>query len=65
MLKANEKERLEHGFSEGEASLLLEGLKPTSFGHSLKDRVLAGEISLEQADAELCAHYMPAVSSIA
>ncbi|MGA2887389.1 MAG: antitoxin VbhA family protein [Terracidiphilus sp.] len=65
MLQPEEKEKLERGFAEGEASLLLEGLKPTSFGLSLKDRVLAGMISIEQAEAELCAHYtaaMPAAS---
>ena len=65
MLVPDEKEKLEHGFAEGEASLLLEGLKPTAFGLSLKQRVLGGEISIEQADAELCAHYMPAASKIA
>jgi hypothetical protein len=53
MLRPGEKNELEDGFAEGEASLLLEGLKPTAFGLSLKDRVLSGEISLEQADAEL------------
>lgn len=65
MLSADEKEKLERGFAEGEASLLLEGLKPTAFGLSLKERVLAGEISLEQAEAELRAHYTPAVARIA
>ncbi|MGA2086140.1 MAG: antitoxin VbhA family protein [Terracidiphilus sp.] len=65
MLPPDEKEKLEPGFAEGEASLFLEGLKPTSFGLSLKERVLAGEISIEQAEAELCAHFMPAVSRIA
>jgi len=38
--------------------LLSSRLKPTAFGLSLKQRVLGGEISIEQADAELCAHYM-------
>ena len=65
MLPPDEKEELERGFAEGEASLFLEGLKPTPFGLSLKERVLAGEISIEQAEAELCARYMPAVSRIA
>ena len=65
MLSADEKEKLERGFAEGEASLLLEGLKPTTFGLSLKERVLAGEISIEQAQAELSAHYIPAASRIA
>jgi len=65
MLSADEKEKLERGFAEGEASLLLEGLEPTPFGHSLKERVLAGKISIEQAEAELRVHYTPAVSRIA
>jgi hypothetical protein len=65
MLSADEKEKLEQGFAEGEASLLLEGLKPTSIGYSLKERVLAGEISIEKAEAELRAHHAPAVQRIA
>jgi hypothetical protein len=65
MLQPDEKEKLERGFAEGEASLRLEGLTPTPFGQSLKARVLAGEISIEQAGAELRAHYVPAVSRIA
>ena len=64
-MQRDEKERLEHGFAEGEASLLLEGLKPTPFGQLLKERVLAGEISIDQAEVELHAHYAPAVSRIA
>ena len=65
MLSADKRERLERGFTEGEASLRLEGLEPTSFGVSLKDRVLAGHISIEQAEAELRAHYTPAAAKIA
>ena len=65
MLKPDEKEKLERGFAEGEASLFLEGLKPTPFGLSLKERVLSGTISIEQADAELRAHYIPVISRIA
>jgi hypothetical protein len=65
MLSADEKEKLERGFAEGEASLRLEGLEPTPFGVALSKRVLAGEISIEQAQAELSAHYVPAASKIA
>ena len=65
MLQPDEKEKLERGFAEGEASLLLEGLRPTPFGQSLKERVLAGEISIEQAEAELLGHYTPEVARIA
>jgi hypothetical protein len=43
----------------------LEGLDPTPFGISLKDRVLAGEISIEQAEAELQARYVPVAFRIA
>ena len=60
MLLPDEREKLERGFAEGEASLFLEGLSPTAFGKSLKERVLEGKITLEQAEEELCAHYIPA-----
>jgi hypothetical protein len=45
--------------------LRLEGLTPTPFGESLKERVLAGEISIEQAEAEFRVQYTRAVSRIA
>ena len=64
-LSADEKDKLERGFAEGEASLRLEGLEPSSYGVALSKRVLAGEISIEQAQAELSAHYVPAASRIA
>jgi hypothetical protein len=64
MLSADEKEKLERGFAEGDASLRLEGFEPTPFGISLKERVLAGQISIEQAEAELQAHYVPTASRI-
>jgi hypothetical protein len=63
MLQPDEKEKLERGFAEGEASLFLEGLAPTPFGQSLKKRVLDGTITIEQAEAELCTHYIPAAVS--
>jgi hypothetical protein len=62
MLPADEKEKLKRGFAEGEASLLLEGLTPTAFGLSLRDRVLSGEISVDQAEAALSDHYIPTAS---
>jgi hypothetical protein len=65
MEQPDEKEKLERGFAEGEASLLLEGMEPAPFGVSLKERALASEISLKQADAELCARYIPVASKIA
>ncbi len=64
-LSVDEREKLARGFAEGEASLRLEGLEPTPFGVALSKRVLSGEISIEQAQAELSAHYLPAVSRIA
>lgn len=65
MLPADEREKLERGFAEGEASLLLEGLTPTRFGLSLRDRVLSGEISIEQAEAALNDHYVPTAARTA
>jgi hypothetical protein len=65
MLPADEREKLERGFAEGEASLLLEGLAPTAFGLSLRERVLSGEISIDQAEAELSDHYAPAATRTA
>lgn len=65
MLTADEKAKLEHGFAEAEASLLLEGMRPSPFGFSLKQRLMSGEISVDQAESELRAHYSPAVSKIA
>ena len=65
MLPADENEKLERGFAEGEASLHLEGLAPTAFGLSLKDRVLAGEISIDQAEAELIDRFAPATTRMA
>jgi hypothetical protein len=44
MLSAEERKRRKRGFAEGETSLRLEGLTPTPFGESLKERVLAGEM---------------------
>jgi hypothetical protein len=44
-------------FSEAEANLSLEGMRPTPFGLSLKERILHDEIMLEQAEQEFSAHY--------
>jgi hypothetical protein len=48
MLQPDEKQTLERGFAEAEASLFLSGMKPTEFGYSVMARILAGEITLEQ-----------------
>jgi len=45
MLPADEKEKLERGFAEGEASQLLEGLKLGEPYWTVKARILAGEIT--------------------
>jgi hypothetical protein len=65
MLLPEEKAKLEEAFSEAEANVRLEGLEPTPFAQAIKDRVLVGDISLEQAEAELCNHYLPATARIA
>jgi hypothetical protein len=65
MAKPDRTRNLERAFSEAEASLLLEGLRPTEFGNSLKDRLLSGEINLAEAEAEFRAHYLPADSAVA
>ena len=57
MLSADEKEKLEHGFAEAEASLRLEGLTPTENFYSVKGRILAGEISFEQGESEILTHH--------
>lgn len=44
-------------FQEAEGTLLLEGLVPTPFYLALKDRVVNGEITAEQAKLDVLAHY--------
>ena len=65
MLQPDEKEKLERGFAEGEASLFLSGMKPTEFGYSVKDRILAGEITIEQGEAEIVAHHRKVKNAVA
>jgi len=62
---ANEIDKIARGFAEAEANLRLEGMRPSVFGLSLKDRVLSGEITLEQAEQEFTAYYSPAASAVA
>jgi hypothetical protein len=50
------RDKLEKAFANAEASLRLEGMTPTPFFFALKEHVLAGEITLEQA-AEAINHY--------
>jgi hypothetical protein len=57
MISADEKQKLEHGFTEAEASLRLEGLTLTENFYSVKERILAGDISFEQGEEEILAHH--------
>jgi hypothetical protein len=57
MLSAEEREKLESGFAAGEASLRLEGFEILEPYWSIKARVLAGEISLQQGQDEIDVHH--------
>ena len=57
MLQPDEREKLERGFAEGEASLFLSGMKPSEFAYSVKARILAGEINFEQGQDEIFSHH--------
>jgi hypothetical protein len=65
MLSADEKEKLERGFAEGEASVRLEGLTPTENFYAVKARVLAGEMTFEQAHEEILAYHRTKNSAVA
>jgi hypothetical protein len=65
MLQPDEKDNLERGFAEGEASQRLEGLELGEPYWSIKARVLAGEITFNQGLEEIAAHHRPRVSAVA
>ncbi len=65
MLSADEKEKLERGFAEGEASQRLEGIEPGEPYLSVKARILSGEITFEQGIAEMAASHRPRASAVA
>jgi hypothetical protein len=65
MLSQDEKVKLEHGFAEGEASQRLEGLELSEPYWTVKARILAGEISIEQGLEEIAAHHRPRTSAVA
>jgi hypothetical protein len=65
MLPAEEKEKLERGFADGEASQRLEGIEPGEPYWTVKARILAGEITFEQGLEEIAAHHRPRVSAVA
>lgn len=65
MLQPEERDKLERGFAEAEASLFLSGMKPSEFGYSVMARILAGEITIEQGEDEIVAHHRSRASTIA
>jgi hypothetical protein len=65
MLSAAEKEKLERGFAEAEASLFLEGLRPSENFFAVKARILAGEITFEQGQEEILAYHRAKVPAVA
>lgn len=65
MLQPDEKEKLERGFAEAEASLRLEGLTPTDNFFAVKARILAGEITFEQGQQEILDYHQAKVPAVA
>jgi len=65
MLQPDEKEKLERGFAEAEASLFLEGLMPTDNFFAVKARILAGEITFEQGKEEILTYRRAKVPVVA
>jgi hypothetical protein len=65
MLQPDEKEKLERGFAEGEASQRLEGLEFGEPYWTVKARILAGEISFDQGLEEIAAYHRPRASAVA
>jgi hypothetical protein len=56
-LPPEELELLRRASDEAEATLRLSGLHLGEFGQSIKARILSGEITTEQAQAEIHAHF--------
>jgi len=65
MISADEREKLERGFAEGEASLRLEGLELDEPYWTIKSRILAGEITFEQGLEQIAAHHRTAATAVA
>jgi hypothetical protein len=65
MLPADEREKLERGFAEGEASQRLEGLDLSEPYLTVKTRILAGEITFEQGLDEIAAHHRQTAPAVA
>jgi hypothetical protein len=56
-LSDQERERLEEAFRFGEAEVRLEGLEPSPIYSAIKARVIAGELTWKEGEAEILAHY--------
>ncbi|MFZ1086761.1 MAG: antitoxin VbhA family protein [Terracidiphilus sp.] len=65
MLQADEREKLERGFAVAEASLFLEGLRPSENFFAVKARILAGEITFEQGQEEILDYHQVKVPAVA
>ena len=65
MLQPDEREKLERGFAEGEASQRLEGLEIGEPYWSIKARILAGEMTFDQGLDEISAYHRAKVSAVA
>lgn len=65
MLQPDEREKLEREFAEAEASLFLEGLRPSENFFAVKARILAGEITFEQGQEEILAYHQVRVPAVA
>lgn len=55
--KNNPQMSIEDAYREAEASLRLEGMEPGPLYYEMKERVIAGEIDVDQAVAELMDEY--------
>ena len=65
MLQPDEREKLERGFAEGEASQRLEGFELGEPYWTVKARILAGELTFEQGLKEIAAYHRPRASAVA
>ena len=65
MLKPDERKKLEHDFAEAEASLFLEGMKPSENFFAVKARILADEITFDQGQEEILAYHRAKVPAVA
>jgi hypothetical protein len=67
VLQPDEREKLERGFIEAEASLFLSGFTVSENFHSVKARILSGEITIDEGQEEILADHRaknPSVSHL-